>query len=431
MPNIDNNGYFINDSYKLIEKEYDSIFKNDGKKNKKFFKKLSHIKKKEYIDIFKNIKSENSTPLQFIIINSNMDNYTKKMALIIVMRLNNIDQDTSEYHKLNNWINDLIKIPFNKFIKLPVSYKSSIPEKQNFLLNTKRCLDSAVYGHNSAKQHILQVISKWITNDKSGGNILAIQGPMGNGKTTLVKDGISKAINRPFTFIALGGTSDVSYFNGHGYTYEGSKCGKIVDILKSSKCMNPIIYFDELDKVSDTYRGKEIIHMLTHLTDASQNSLFIDNYFHGVTFDLSKVLFIFSFNDESKIDKILKDRMYVINTTGYKLDDKINIAKDYLLPKLLDTYNLHDKIELNDDILKHIIDKYTYGEEGVRNLNRCLETILSKFNLFLILNSENPVIKLEYELNNFSIPHIFTIENIVTLLNIKKNTDKPPEHMYM
>ena len=431
MPNIDKYGYFINNSYKSLDKEYDKIFKNDEKKYKKFFKKLSLIKKKEYIDIFKYLKSETSTPLQFIIINSNMDNNTKKIALTTINRLNNLDKDSSEYHKLNNWINELIKIPFNNYIKLPVSYKSSMYDKQQFLLNTKKCLDSAVYGHDNAKQHILQVISKWITNDKSGGNILALQGPMGNEKTTLVKDGISKSINRPFTFIALGGTSDVSYFNGHGYTYEGSKCGKIVDILKSSKCMNPIIYFDELDKVSDTYRGQEIIHMLTHLTDSSQNSLFVDNYFHGVTFDLSKVLFIFSFNDESKIDKILKDRMYVINTSGYKIDDKIKIAENYLLPKLLDTYKLHDKVHFSTDIFKYIIDKYTYNEEGVRNLNRCLETIISKFNLYLILNSENSLIKLDFKLNNFKIPHIFSIENIETLLNKKNIIDKPPEHMYV
>jgi ATP-dependent Lon protease len=360
-----------------------------------------------------------------------MDENTKKLALTYVIRLNNLDKDSSEYHKLNNWINELIKIPFNNYIKLPVSCKSSISNKQQFLLNTKKCLDDAVYGHNNAKQHILQVISKWITNDKSGGNILALQGPMGNGKTTLVKDGISKSINRPFTFIALGGTSDVSYFNGHGYTYEGSKCGKIVDILKSSKCMNPIIYFDELDKVSDTYRGQEIIHMLTHLTDSTQNSLFVDNYFHGVTFDLSKVLFIFSFNDETKIDKILKDRMYVINTSGYKIDDKIKIAENYLLPKLLDTYKLHDKVNFSTDIFKYIIDNYTYNEEGVRNLNRCLETIISKFNLYLILNSENSLVKLDFKLNNFKIPHIFSIENIETLLNKKNIIDKPPEHMYM
>ena len=129
--------------------------------------------------------------------------------------------------------------------------------------------------------HILQVLGKWIKNPSSLGNVLALQGPMGNGKTTLVKEGIAKAINRPFAFIALGGASDSAFFDGHSYTYEGSHWGRIIDILIESKCMNPVIYFDELDKVSETHKGDEIIHLLTHLTDPSQNSLFQDNYFPG------------------------------------------------------------------------------------------------------------------------------------------------------
>ena len=151
--------------------------------------------------------------------------------------------------------------------------------KHEFLYKTYSTLDKAIYGHKEAKMHILQVIGKWIKNPISQGNVLALQGPMGNGKTTLVKEGIAKAINRPFAFIALGGASDSAFFDGHAYTYEGSHWGRIIDILIESKCMNPIIYFDELDKVSETFKGEEIIHLLTHLTDPSQNTLFQDNYF--------------------------------------------------------------------------------------------------------------------------------------------------------
>ena len=132
------------------------------------------------------------------------------------------------------------------------------------------------------------------SGSNSGGNVLAIQGPMGNGKTTtLIKEGISKSLNRPFAFIALGGASDSSFFDGHCYTYEGARWGRIVDILHKCKCMNPIICFDELDKVSDTSKGDEIINMLIHMTDSSQNKEFHDNYFPGVDIDLSKVLFFF------------------------------------------------------------------------------------------------------------------------------------------
>ena len=113
---------------------------------------------------------------------------------------------------------------------------------------------------------------------------------MGTGKTTLVKDGISKILNRPFALIALGGATDSSCLEGHGYTYEGSTWGKIVDILIQTRCSNPIIYFDELDKISDTPRGEEIIGILTHLIDATQNNNFHDKYFSEIDFDLSKAL---------------------------------------------------------------------------------------------------------------------------------------------
>ena len=275
---------------------------------------------------------------------------------------------------------------------MPIDNKNTFEEKREYLQKTYETLDGAIYGHEDAKTHILQVIGKWIKNPESQCNVLALQGPMGNGKTTLVKEGISKAINRPFAFIALGGASDSSYFDGHSYTYEGSHWGRIVDILINLKCMNPVIYFDELDKVSETYKGDEIIHLLTHLTDPSQNSLFQDNYFPGIHFDLSKALFIFSFNDESKIDRILKDRMYVINTKGFKPNDKISISRNYLLPELYYTFLFSkDDIEFSDETILYIIEKHTNKEEGVRNLKRCIEGIIAKVNIYYLTGNADKV----------------------------------------
>ena len=361
---------------------------------------------------------------------------SKSIAISNIDKLEEMDVSSDEYYKMNKWINGLIKIPFGKTINLPVDNTNTIQEKRDFIVNTKKTLDEAIYGHNEAKNHILQVIGKWIKNPKSQGNVLAIQGPMGNGKTTLVKQGISKAIDRPFAFIALGGASDSAFFDGHSYTYIGSHWGRVVDILIESKCMNPVIYFDELDKVSETYKGDEIIHLLTHLTDPSQNNVFQDNYFPGIELDLSKALFIFSFNEEEKVNRILKDRMYVINTKGFKTDDKLSITRDYLLPELLDTF-VFEKEELifPDDTVKMIIEKYTMNEQGVRNLKRCLETIISKINIYNLSydknndNKEN--IDLEFKLDDFSLPFTITEEIAGKLLNLKKDSDKPPEHMYM
>ena len=195
--------------------------------------------------------------------------------------------------------------------------------------------------------------------------------------------------------------------------------------------MNPVIYFDELDKVSETHKGEEIIHFLTHLTDPSQNTLFQDNYFPGIHLDLSKSLFIFSFNDENKVNRILKDRMYVINTKGFQLKDKIEIANNYLLPELYNTFLFKkDDIIFKNENLEYIINFYTNKEEGVRNLKRCLETILSKINIYQLSNAENKKIEFNIKIDNFKIPLEITNDLIHNLLNVKKN-DGPPEHMYM
>ena len=156
--------------------------------------------------------------------------------------------------------------------------------------NAKKTLDDAVYGLNDAKMQILQLIGQWIANPNAIGTAIAIKGPPGTGKTTLVKEGISKILNRPFAFLALGGATDSSYLEGHSYTYEGSSWGKIVDILITNKSMNPVIYFDELDKVSTTPKGEEITGILTHLTDTTQNTNFHDKYFSTIDFDISKAV---------------------------------------------------------------------------------------------------------------------------------------------
>ena len=132
---------------------------------------------------------------------------------------------------MDKWINGLIKIPFGKFRDIEITDKNTNEEKKEFLYKTYSTLDKAIYGHKEAKMHILQVIGKWIKNPTSQGNVLALQGPMGNGKTTLVKEGIAKAINRPFAFIALGGASDSAFFDGHSYTYEELSLGELLIYL--------------------------------------------------------------------------------------------------------------------------------------------------------------------------------------------------------
>jgi ATP-dependent Lon protease len=237
--------------------------------------------------------------------------------------------------------------------------------------------------------------------------------------TSLVKEGISKILNREFAFIPLGGATDSSYLEGHSYTYEGSTWGKIVDILIRSKSMNPVIYFDELDKISETPKGEEIIGILTHLTDTSQNSQFHDKYFAEIDFDLSKCLFIFSYNDPLKVNPILMDRMYKIKTSSYLVKEKIVIANQYLIPKIRYEVNFKEgDIIIPDTTLNYIIENYTDKESGVRNLKRCIEIIYKKLNLYRLVKPGTTLFEKE---NTLVVEFPFHVTTDVVNYLIKKD----------
>jgi ATP-dependent Lon protease len=240
-----------------------------------------------------------------------------------------------------------------------------------------------------AKTQIMQVLAQWIASPKSIGNVIALQGPAGVGKTSIARNGIAQALHRPFEFFSLGGASDVASFVGHSYTYEGSMWGRITDSLMQSKCMNPILYFDELDKISGTPHGEEIASMLIHLTDRSQNTQFHDRYFAGIDFDMSQCLFVFSFNDINLVNPILRDRMQVIHCSGYSAKEKQSILQEYVWPDLLRRLNFHaDEIKLTNEAAKFIVSEYSSKEEGVRTLIRTAEAIITRLNMLRIADEE-------------------------------------------
>jgi ATP-dependent Lon protease len=327
---------------------------------------------------------------------------------IALKKMMNMEDENSP--KIQQWIDSFLRIPFTKNYPLPVIYSNNTPiECKDYMDECQKTLDKYTYGMKDAKNQFMQIIGKWIVNPDSIGTAIALRGPMGTGKTTLIKQGISKILNRPFAFITLGGTSDGSFLEGHSYTYEGSTYGKIVDILIQSRCNNPIIYFDELDKISQSEKGSEITGILTHLIDTTQNSQFHDKYFSEIDFDLSKCLFIFSYNDESLVNPILRDRMYTIDIPGYEKKEKIIIARDYLIPEMIKEFNMHGLI-WTDEILDYIIEK-TETESGVRNLKRKLETIFSKINLLRISSPEK--INFPFTVTKVLIDELIEIKHVV------------------
>lgn len=352
-----------------------------------YFKSLSEdeqsIIKNTYSSIIKNETSP--IPIKFQIINANISNYLKNIALQKYNALMQMeDASQNEYNKLNNWINLLCKIPFGKYQQMPITFNDSPSDIKSFLINTKSILQEEVYGHIEAKEQILRIVAQWISNPDLKGNVIGIHGNPGVGKTTLIKNGVCKALKFPFASIPLGGANDSSFLEGHSYTYEGSTNGKILDILIQNKIMNPVLYFDELDKVSESKKGQDIINLLIHLTDPSQNSSFQDKYFNNIDFDLSKCLIIFTYNHDELINPILKDRMITIHTKDYNIVDKTEIAKHYLIPSIKSEFNIKD-IDISDEDIIYIINK-TKKEAGVRNLKRSIECIISNVNLARMLD---------------------------------------------
>ncbi len=291
-----------------------------------------------------------------------------------INRLEKTSPDSMESSVIRNYLEWIVALPWG--------YET----KDNLNLeHAKQILDEDHYGLKDIKERILDFIS--IRQLKTDGHspILCLAGPPGTGKTSLGKS-IARSLGRNFFRVSLGGVKDEAEIRGHRRTYVGAMPGRFIQGMRKAGSMNPVIMIDELDKIGADFRGDPSAAMLEVL-DPQQNQSFYDNYL-GVPFDLSRVIFIATANDISAISGPLRDRMEIIHLSGYTIEEKVHIARNYLAKKAINDSGLEiHPIDFNDELLATLVQSYT-RESGVRELDRLLKKLCSKVARSLVEKNE-------------------------------------------
>jgi ATP-dependent Lon protease len=244
---------------------------------------------------------------------------------------------------------------------------------------------------------------------------------------------MAQSLNLPFYHISLGGIKDGSFLDGFSNTYIGSKQGIIVDALIKMNCNNGIIFFDEIDKISDSIEGVEVVNQLIHILDNTQNNKFYDKYISDIPIDLSNIWFICSLNNLDVINPILKNRLFVVDVDGYGTIQKIEISKNILIPKKMKEYGLDNQLHFDDQVIEYIINKHKKTDRGVRELKRNLDTICKR--LDILKTSLEPdgtygVLDWTFKIENLKFPLKLTKKHIDVLLNDIRPTSKDNDNMF-
>jgi ATP-dependent Lon protease len=363
------------------------------------------------------------------ILNLPTNNTNKSIIFKHYYNMRRTDQNSTEYYKNQLFVDMCLEYPWGKYFNIHNNI-NNFNNVQAFLMHIQKSLDDEIFSMKSVKNEILNVICKFITNPSSNRNNIALYGPAGVGKSKFIKV-LSKILGLPMKTISLGGIKDSSFFLGHGYVYVESGPGKILQNVIDSKIENPIIYFDELDKVSETDNGKDIFSFLCYLTDPTQNDKFSDHYFYGMNFDLSKVFYVFTFNDINKIDKILLDRLNIIHVDTPKHDEIVQILELYCIPEIIKNIGIQYPINFNKDCINYVINFAknmidTTVTSGIREYYRIIEKILLELNKHILTN--NLIIDDSIDIENELFHKLFS--NIKDQL-IQNDENTNCSHMYV
>ena len=364
----------------------DIIYDNLVFCNQMKLKKINHVLKEE-LEKLNEINFESIDHKKKLASCTNIPYYVKVLTM---EKINEMKSNNNDYNKQLTYVKTILQFPWtsttddNIFANLNKSKSAAT----KFLINLDEKFEQITYGHQNVKQQISLLIGKLISNPNTSGTSIGLVGPPGVGKTLIAKS-LSAILDIPMIMITLGGQNDAELLIGHGYTYSGAQPGIIIRKMceiNNSRC---IIYFDELDKSCAKHGAQnEISSILIHLTDPNTNKAFQDRFFQGIDFPLDKIIFIGSYNDSTKIDPILLDRLIEIEVKPYSIDDKIHILENFIIKELTESIGLNIQIDLDKNDIKRFINDYT-SEAGVRDLKHKIEEVLLNINKNIIMDKIN------------------------------------------
>jgi ATP-dependent Lon protease len=331
--------------------------------------------------------------------------------------------DAKDYDSNKAWLEYALALPYDSLVKYDLPSNSG--GINDFCVRLKRNLDKKVFGLETAKQELMQIMINRITNPKGNNVNLALCSPPGLGKS-LIFSTIAETLGIPFERISIGGLTDAAVLKGHSSTYIGSEPGLIVQLLKRVRCSNALVFIDEIDKLGETERGREVQYALLHITDATTNKEFRDTYLSDIPLDLSRLWFVFAMNNDRWIDKALKDRLHVVKLKNYSRSEKESIVKSYLLPQAVEEVGMKiEDVSISADALSALVRSMDQ-DAGIRPLKEEVRLLVGKINVLrsiTLADGTTGEIKLDYEVPGFKLPLMITVDTYKRLRSKKDEDD--------